>query len=47
MWFVYILKCYDGSLYVGCTTDVSRRVDEHNSNAQADLIKKSREISLN
>lgn len=31
MWFVYILKCNDSSSYVGCTTDVSRRLDEHNS----------------
>jgi putative endonuclease len=31
MWFVYILKCYDDSSYVGCTTDVNRRINEHNS----------------
>jgi len=31
MWYVYILKCSDGSLYTGSTTDVSRRVKEHNS----------------
>ena len=31
MWFVYILKCSDGSIYVGCTTDVERRIVEHNS----------------
>jgi predicted GIY-YIG superfamily endonuclease len=31
MWFVYILKCNDSSSYVGCTIDVHRRVDEHNS----------------
>ena len=30
-WFVYILKCADGSLYTGITTDVERRVIEHNS----------------
>lgn len=29
-WFVYILRCADNSLYTGITTDVSRRVDEHN-----------------
>jgi len=29
-WFVYILKCADDSLYTGITTDVSRRVEEHN-----------------
>jgi len=31
MWFVYILKCSDGSFYTGCTTDITRRIKEHNS----------------
>lgn len=26
---VYILKCEDGSLYTGITTDVARRLEEH------------------
>lgn len=30
MWFVYLLKCSDGSLYTGITTDIDRRVEEHN-----------------
>lgn len=30
-WFVYILRCADDSLYTGVTTDVIRRVDEHNA----------------
>lgn len=29
-WFVYILRCSDGSLYTGTTTDPARRLDEHN-----------------
>jgi len=29
MYFVYILKCKDGSLYTGITTDVKRRFAEH------------------
>lgn len=29
-WFVYILKCADGTLYTGVTIDVIRRVTEHN-----------------
>lgn len=29
-WFVYILRCADNSLYCGVTTDVQRRVQEHN-----------------
>ena len=31
-WYVYIVKCKDGSLYTGITTDIDRRVKEHNTN---------------
>ena len=27
---VYILECADGSLYVGCTNDLKRRIKQHN-----------------
>jgi len=30
-WFVYILRCGNGALYAGVTTDVNRRVAEHQS----------------
>jgi len=29
LYFVYILKCADGSLYTGITTDFKRRFAEH------------------
>ena len=29
-WFVYILRCADHSYYTGITTDLVRRVAEHN-----------------
>jgi putative endonuclease len=29
-WYVYMVECADGSYYTGVTTDVSRRVCEHN-----------------
>ena len=29
MYFVYLLKCKDGSIYTGITTDVERRFKEH------------------
>ena len=32
MWFVYIVRCADGTLYTGIARDVTRRVEEHNSN---------------
>jgi putative endonuclease len=33
MWYVYILKCADRTFYTGITTDVKRRVREHNRSA--------------
>ncbi len=29
--YVYIVECSDGTLYTGYTTDVERRVGEHNA----------------
>lgn len=29
VWFVYLLRCGDGSLYCGITDDVSRRLEAH------------------
>ncbi len=29
-WRVYLLRCSDGSLYCGTTTDVDRRLHKHN-----------------
>jgi len=33
--YVYVLECADETLYTGYTTDVQRRVDEHNAGAGA------------
>ena len=30
-WYVYILRCSDGTLYTGSTDDVQRRLAVHNS----------------
>lgn len=30
-WFVYIAECRDGSLYTGMTTNIKRRIIEHNT----------------
>ncbi|MBP7741310.1 MAG: GIY-YIG nuclease family protein [Candidatus Pacebacteria bacterium] len=29
-WYVYMVECADGTLYSGVTTDVERRIKEHN-----------------
>jgi putative endonuclease len=30
-WYVYFLRCNDHSLYAGITTDINRRLHEHNN----------------
>ena len=30
-WYVYIVRCNDGTLYTGITKDLERRLAEHNS----------------
>jgi putative endonuclease len=30
-WLVYILRCVDDTLYTGITTDITRRIHEHNT----------------
>jgi putative endonuclease len=42
MWFVYIVKCSDDSLYTGITTDVDRRVNEHNTSKRGAKYTRSR-----
>jgi predicted GIY-YIG superfamily endonuclease len=34
-WFVYILRCADGSLYTGIAKDVTRRCERHNAGKAA------------
>lgn len=29
-WFVYMLRCSDETFYTGITTDIERRIKEHN-----------------
>ena len=33
-WYVYVVRCKDGTLYSGITTDVVRRVAEHNDSKE-------------
>jgi len=41
-WYVYIVECADGSLYTGITTDVNRRLLEHNYSFKAAKYTRSR-----
>ena len=46
-YFVYILRCADDTLYTGITTDLERRVDEHNNSAKgAKYTRARRPVSL-
>lgn len=44
--FVYVLECSDGTFYTGYTTDVDRRVDEHNDGTAAKYTRGRRPVEL-
>jgi putative endonuclease len=39
MWFTYILKCFDGSFYIGATNDLEKRIATHNAGKGARYTK--------
>jgi putative endonuclease len=41
-YFVYILKCSDESLYTGITTNITKRLDEHNNSEKGAKYTKNR-----
>lgn len=44
---VYILRCSDNTLYTGITTDIERRIDEHNNSPKgAKYTRNRRPVSL-
>ena len=45
-WFVYIVRCRDGSLYTGVSTDVEARVATHNAGTGARYTRARRPVSL-
>lgn len=45
-WFVYIVECADGTLYTGITTDLDRRVREHNLGRGARYTRSRRPVVL-
>lgn len=44
--YVYILKCADGSLYTGWTTDLANRLEVHNSGKGAKYTKTRRPVRM-
>lgn len=46
-WFVYFLRCNDNSLYAGITTDIERRLHQHNhSKLGAKYTRAKRPVTL-
>jgi|GEM_PF-130844 len=45
-WFLYALRCTDDSVYTGVTTDITRRLNEHNSGEGARYTSGRRPVHL-
>ena len=45
-WFCYVVRCRDGSLYVGIAVDLEERVREHNWGVAAAFTAKHRPVTL-
>jgi len=47
LWYLYVVECSDNSLYTGITTDLNRRITEHNSsNKGAKYTRPRRPVTL-
>ena len=46
MWYVYMLRCSDNSLYTGIAKDVERRLKEHNGSRGASYTRGRRSLKL-
>lgn len=46
MHYVYIVRCSDGSLYTGWTTDIERRISAHNTGKGAKYTRSRRPVEL-
>jgi putative endonuclease len=44
--YVYILKCADGTLYTGWTTDMEKRIRTHNDGKGAKYTRSRRPVKL-
>jgi putative endonuclease len=45
-WFVYVVRCRDGSLYTGISTDVGSRVAAHNAGLGARYTRARRPVEV-
>ncbi len=45
-WFVYVLRCRTGQLYTGITTNLDRRLKEHNSGVGSKFTRSRRPVAI-
>ena len=45
-WCVYVLRCADGTLYTGVTTDLARRFKQHNAGTASKYTRSRRPVVL-
>ena len=45
-WTVYLLRCRDGSLYTGVTTDLARRLARHRAGSASAYTRARRPVRL-
>jgi len=45
-WYVYLLRCVDGSLYTGIAEDVDSRCKQHNAGTASLYTRSRRPVSL-
>jgi len=41
-WYLYVVKCRDTTLYTGITTDLKRRLQEHNTSSKGSKYTRTR-----
>ncbi|MEQ9849209.1 GIY-YIG nuclease family protein [Pectobacterium brasiliense] len=46
LWYLYILRTVAGALYTGITTDVSRRLNQHQTGKGAKALRGKGELTL-
>lgn len=45
-WWVYLVRCADGSLYAGVTTDPARRLGQHNAGTASKYTRSRRPVEM-
>jgi putative endonuclease len=46
LWFLYVVRCADDTLYTGITNDLERRLAEHNAGRGARYTKSRRPVTM-